>query len=46
LTTDTRYQPANEPVDDRWIGDNPTGHYAWRKGKTVSMDQARQQWNV
>ena len=46
LTTDTRYQPANEPGDDRWIGDNPTGHYAWRIGKTVSMDQARQQWNV
>jgi hypothetical protein len=26
LSTDTRYQPAAAPVDDRWIGDNPTAH--------------------
>ena len=26
LSTDTRYQLASEPIDDRWIGDEPTGH--------------------
>jgi hypothetical protein len=26
LSTDTRYQPAAAPVDDRWIGENPTAH--------------------
>ncbi len=26
LSTDTRYQPADEPADERWIGENPIGH--------------------
>ena len=26
LSTDSRYQPADEPADPRWIGPNPTGH--------------------
>ena len=26
LSTDTRYQLASEPVDERWIGENPTAH--------------------
>lgn len=26
LSTDSRYQPASEPADPRWIGPNPTGH--------------------
>ncbi|MDP7280760.1 MAG: phytanoyl-CoA dioxygenase family protein [Candidatus Poribacteria bacterium] len=26
LTLDTRYQPASEPADERWIGDNPIAH--------------------
>jgi hypothetical protein len=26
LSTDTRYQPAADPVDMRWIGENPPGH--------------------
>ncbi|MCW5547413.1 MAG: phytanoyl-CoA dioxygenase family protein [Opitutaceae bacterium] len=26
LSTDTRYQPANEPIDERWIGANPAAH--------------------
>lgn len=26
LSTDTRYQPADEPADPRWIGPSPTGH--------------------
>ncbi len=26
LTSDTRYQPANEPIDSRWNGTNPEAH--------------------
>ena len=26
LSTDTRYQLAADPVDERWIGQNPPGH--------------------
>ncbi len=26
LSTDSRYQPASEPADERWIGANPPGH--------------------
>lgn len=26
LSTDTRYQLASEPVDERWVGENPKGH--------------------
>lgn len=26
LTSDTRYQPASEPVDERWNGANPEAH--------------------
>ena len=26
LSTDTRYQLASEPVDERWIGEEPIAH--------------------
>jgi ectoine hydroxylase-related dioxygenase (phytanoyl-CoA dioxygenase family) len=26
LSVDTRYQPANAPIDERWIGENPIAH--------------------
>jgi ectoine hydroxylase-related dioxygenase (phytanoyl-CoA dioxygenase family) len=28
LSSDTRYQPASEPADERWIGPKPTAHGA------------------
>jgi hypothetical protein len=28
LSTDSRYQPADEPADPRWVGVNPAGHSA------------------
>jgi hypothetical protein len=31
LSTDSRYQPASEPADERWIGANPPGHSAASK---------------
>jgi Phytanoyl-CoA dioxygenase (PhyH) len=26
LSSDSRYQPADEPADERWIGEHPAGH--------------------
>ncbi|GMA63839.1 hypothetical protein GCM10025859_42790 [Alicyclobacillus fastidiosus] len=46
ISVDTRYQLASEPVDERWYGEKPKMHYAWSKGKTVSMEEARQKWGV
>lgn len=34
LSTDTRYQPASHPADERWIGVNPPGHsLAGKRGR-------------
>jgi len=30
ISSDTRYQPADEPFDERWIGDEPEGHKKFR----------------
>lgn len=35
LSTDTRYQPAAAPVDERWIGENPTAHGAESKREMI-----------
>ncbi|WP_261381656.1 phytanoyl-CoA dioxygenase family protein [Paenibacillus cremeus] len=37
LSADTRYQLCSEPVDERWIGAKPKGHYAWNKTTPMSM---------
>jgi hypothetical protein len=26
LSSDSRYQPASRPADERWIGENPVAH--------------------
>lgn len=31
LSTDTRYQLAREPIDERWIGEQPPGHVSTMK---------------
>ncbi len=47
ITADTRYQRANEPADERWMGADPIAHYAWmEEGKTVTMEEARKAWEV
>ena len=48
LSSDTRFQPASEPVDERWVGENPIAHYAWFKEpeKVVAMEKARSEWGV
>jgi len=46
LSADTRYQLASESVDERWMGEDPMAHYAWTKGETVPMEEARKKWGV
>src|SRR5205823_1275926 len=46
ISCDTRYQRADEPVDERWIGENPMAHYAWHQGEMVPMEEARKRWGV
>ena len=47
LSCDTRYQPADQPVDERWVGENPMAHYNWHAGDSVkSMEELRQRWGV
>lgn len=46
LSCDTRYQRADEPIDERWIGKNPKAHYGWRTGELVTMEEARRRWGV
>ena len=48
ITADTRYQLATEPIDERWIGENPKGHYAWKKkdAKIESLEESRRRWGV
>ena len=46
ISCDTRYQRADEPVDERWVGENPKAHYAWHEGEMVPMEEARKRWGV
>lgn len=46
LSADTRYQLASEPVDERWVGKKPKGHYAWGKEPSKSVADARKEWGV
>lgn len=48
LSCDTRFQPADDPIDERWMGDNPIAHYAFatQATKHVSMEDARRRWGI
>ncbi len=50
FTVDVRFQPADEPMDERWIGDTPIGHEKWNQhleaGACRSMNEARQEWGI
>jgi hypothetical protein len=47
ISVDTRYQSVEDPVDGRWVGANPIGHYKlsdWVEGP--SMDKRRKAWGL
>jgi len=35
LSSDSRYQPASKPADERWIGEHPAGHGPTSKRKLI-----------
>ena len=43
ISCDVRYQPASEPMDERWKGNAPTGHYA---PAVTPMAASRRAWGV
>jgi hypothetical protein len=46
LSCDTRYQPAADPADERWVGEKPKAHYNWSAGPQVPMEEKRREWGV
>ncbi|SFD49158.1 Phytanoyl-CoA dioxygenase (PhyH) [Paenibacillus catalpae] len=46
LSSDTRYQLKSEPVDERWVGVKPKGHYAWGKETPKPIEEARKEWKI
>ena len=48
ITADTRYQLASEAIDERWIGEKPKGHYAWKQKdvEIESLEESRRRWGV
>ena len=48
ITADTRYQLTSEPIDERWIGEKPKGHYAWKQenAQIETLETSRQKWDV
>ena len=41
-----QFENNGEPLDERWMGREAKGHYAWLKGEPVSMEDARRRWGV
>jgi len=51
ITCDVRFQLASEPVDDRWVGENPPGHskFNYRTDKSMyplTMEEAKVRWGL
>ena len=46
LSCDIRFQPRNEEFDNRWGGENPTGHSGGSSHPLKSMDEARAEWGL
>lgn len=46
ISSDTRYQLASEPVDERWVGIKPRGHRQEKPGETTTIKEARLKWEV
>ena len=48
LSSDTRYQLACEPADNRWIGAEPKGHYRHKDAgnKIEPLEKSRARWGV
>jgi len=46
ISCDIRFQPQNEPHDDRWEGKRPKGHSDFKTRPLKSMEEAREEWGI
>ena len=48
ISVDTRWQPAGEPMDDRWSGEKPAGHgELWKPGAQLEpLEVSRAKWGI
>ena len=47
ISCDSRFQPAEDAVDERWIGESPIAHSDKNPSKQeISFEDARKQWRV
>jgi len=46
ISVDTRYQSVEDPVDGRWVGSDPIGHYEWPHDDPTPMEQLRDEWGL
>ena len=46
ISIDTRYQSVSEPVDGRWVGQEPIGHYNWPSPDETPMEALRAEWGL
>ncbi|ESP87081.1 phytanoyl-CoA dioxygenase family protein [Candidatus Halobonum tyrrellensis] len=46
ISVDTRYQSVEEPVDGRWVGADPIGHYDWPSDDETPMADLRAEWGL
>lgn len=46
ISVDTRYQSVEDPVDGRWVGADPIGHYDWPADDETPMSDLREEWGL
>jgi len=48
ISCDTRFQPASDPADERWVGPTPSGHTAYGSSGVALRDieKVRAEWGV
>ncbi|MDA0841698.1 MAG: phytanoyl-CoA dioxygenase family protein [Planctomycetota bacterium] len=46
LSFDTRYQPVEDPMDERWVGKNPIAHDGSKNTRSLNIEEARKEWGL
>lgn len=44
VSCDVRFQPAADPIDDRWAGDEPVGHEPLGSGQPAALSEEECRW--
>jgi hypothetical protein len=46
ISSDICFQPVNDPIDERWIGDDPQAHTKRIAQSQFTIEEARRKWGV